>query len=409
MDFNHRKMTGFVIEVSDEKPEGDYEIKSILKVIDKQDVINEELIRLSRDMSYLYKNSMGQCLSLMVPNAKRDTDAAPFFEEGDFSPIEALSPDQERVLREYHGKREEGKTLFYLYGVTGSGKSEVYYEHNNLVTVGRAINRTDVEDQAYVCVIDQDIAENLFAGENPVGKTLTLNGATYTVIGLEGENSDLMASMSGFGTSSDGTVTIPYTTARKITGQKNISSLEIYIENADYTDQLSDEVEGVLYQAFNQNEDSYFVFAMDSLLDTMNEMLSMLTYMLAGIASIALLVGGIGIMNMMLVSVSERKQEIGLRKAMGATPGRIQLQFLLESVVLSLIGGMRTFDMIWSMTKGGPGYDTDVLASAIYKQYAGGYYGLATAGNVIMLLMICVIAFPLYRYLLKKEEDYEVV
>ena len=126
VDFNHRKMTGFVIEVSDEKPEGDYEIKSILKVIDKENVINEELIRLSRDMSYLYKNSMGQCLSLMVPNAKRDTDAAPFFEEGDFSPIEALSPDQERVLREYHGKREEGKTLFYLYGVTGSGKSEVY-------------------------------------------------------------------------------------------------------------------------------------------------------------------------------------------------------------------------------------------------------------------------------------------
>ena len=227
-----------------------------------------------------------------------------------------------------------------LDAVSIQGKSEVYYEHNNLVTVGRTINRTDVEDQAYVCVIDQDIAENLFAGENPVGKTLTLNGATYTVIGLEGENSDLMASMSGFGTSSDGTVTIPYTTARKITGQKNISSLEIYIENTDYTDQLSDEVEGVLYQAFNQNEDSYFVFAMDSLLDTMNEMMSMLTYMLAGIASIALLVGGIGIMNMMLVSVSERKQEIGLRKAMGATPGRIQMQFLLESVVLSLIGGI---------------------------------------------------------------------
>ena len=227
-----------------------------------------------------------------------------------------------------------------LDAVSIQGKSEVYYEHNNLVTVGRAINRTDVEDQAYVCVIDQDIAENLFAGENPLGKTLTLNGATYTVIGLEGENSDLMASMSGFGTSSDGTVTIPYTTARKITGQKNISSLEIYIENTDYTDRLSDEVEGVLYQAFNQNEDSYYVFAMDSLLDTMNEMMSMLTYMLAGIASIALLVGGIGIMNMMLVSVSERKQEIGLRKAMGATPGRIQMQFLLESVVLSLIGGI---------------------------------------------------------------------
>ncbi len=224
--------------------------------------------------------------------------------------------------------------------VSIQGKSEVYYEHNDLVSIGRPISRADVEDEAYVCVIDQNIAESLFPGENPVGKTLTMNGMTYTVIGLEGENSDLMASMSTFGSSSDGTITIPYTTARKVTGQKYISSLEIYIENTDYTDQLSDEVEGVLYQAFNQNEDSYFVFAMDSLLDTMNEMMGMLTYMLAGIASIALLVGGIGIMNMMLVSVSERKQEIGLRKAMGATPGRIQLQFLLESVVLSLIGGI---------------------------------------------------------------------
>ena len=224
--------------------------------------------------------------------------------------------------------------------VSIQGKSEVYYAHNDFVSVGRPISRSDVEDEAYVCVIDQNIAESLFPGENPVGKTLTMNGMTYTVIGLEGENSDLMASMSTFGSSSEGTITIPYTTARKVTGQKYISSLEIYIENTDYTDQLSDEVEGVLYQAFNQNEDSYFVFAMDSLLDTMNEMMGMLTYMLAGIASIALLVGGIGIMNMMLVSVSERKQEIGLRKAMGATPGRIQLQFLLESVVLSLIGGI---------------------------------------------------------------------
>ncbi len=220
------------------------------------------------------------------------------------------------------------------------GKNEVYYAQHNLVTVGRGISEWDVENSAYVCVIDQDIADKLFAGENPVGQTLTVSGTTYTVIGLEGQNDDLMASMSGFESNYDGTITIPYTTARKVTGNSSISSLEIYVADTDFTDQLMDEVESVLYLAFNQNENSYYVFAMDSLLDTMNQMMGTMTYMLAGIASIALLVGGIGIMNMMLVSVSERKQEIGLRKAMGAAPGRIQLQFLLESVVLSLLGGI---------------------------------------------------------------------
>ena len=224
--------------------------------------------------------------------------------------------------------------------VSIQGKNEVYYAQHNLVTVGRGISEWDVENSAYVCVIDQDIADKLFAGENPVGQTLTVSGTTYTVIGLEGQNDDLMASMSGFESNYDGTITIPYTTARKVTGNSSISSLEIYVADTDFTDQLMDEVESVLYLAFNQNENSYYVFAMDSLLDTMNQMMGTMTYMLAGIASIALLVGGIGIMNMMLVSVSERKQEIGLRKAMGAAPGRIQLQFLLESVVLSLLGGI---------------------------------------------------------------------
>ena len=227
-----------------------------------------------------------------------------------------------------------------LDSVSIQGKNEVYYAHNSLVTVGRGISEWDVENSAYVCVIDQDIADKLFAGENPVGQTLTVSGTTYTVIGLEGQNDDLMASMSGFGGNYDGTITIPYTTARKVTGNSSISSLEIYVADTDFTDQLMDEVESVLYLAFNQNENSYYVFAMDSLLDTMNQMMGTMTYMLAGIASIALLVGGIGIMNMMLVSVSERKQEIGLRKAMGAAPGRIQLQFLLESVVLSFLGGI---------------------------------------------------------------------
>lgn len=228
----------------------------------------------------------------------------------------------------------------FLDKVSVEGKNEYYFQKEDLIAYGRAFTASDIDNEAYVCIIDQDLADNLFLGEDPLGKEIIVNGVRYTVIGLEGTDNSLMSAMSLMGASSDGTVIIPYTNAMKMAGSSSVTSLEVYIEDTDRTDELIDDVEAVLYKAFNENEDCYTTFSMDSLLDTMNQMMSTMTYMLAGIASIALLVGGIGIMNMMLVSVSERTKEIGLRKAMGATPGRIQLQFLLEAVVLSLMGGI---------------------------------------------------------------------
>lgn len=221
------------------------------------------------------------------------------------------------------------------------GYSEDYYIKNDtLVTTGRPLTKVDVDNESYVCVVDQDLADALFPGENPIGKMVVLGNISYQVVGLAGESDNLMASMSGRGSTTDGSAAIPYTTAKKVTGTSGITSVEIYVEDTDATEELKDAVESVLYQAFNQRDDCYSVFSLDSLLETMDSMMSTMTYMLAGIASIALLVGGIGIMNMMLVSVTERTKEIGLRKAMGATPVRIQMQFLLESLVLSLLGGI---------------------------------------------------------------------
>lgn len=225
--------------------------------------------------------------------------------------------------------------------VSVSGYSEAYFRKNeNLVTVGRPLTKVDMDNESYVCIIDNDLAKELFAGENPIGQTVILGNISYTVVGLQGKNDDLMDSMSRMGNSIDGSAIIPYTTAKKVTGTDVIKNLEIYIADTNATDTLSENVKNVLYQAFNQRDDCYNVFSMDSLIDTMNSMMNTMTYMLAGIASISLLVGGIGIMNMMLVSVTERTKEIGLRKAMGATPGRIQLQFLFEALVLSLLGGI---------------------------------------------------------------------
>ena len=123
-------------------------------------------------------------------------------------------------------------------------------------------------------------------------------------------------------------------------GVNKVNSLEVYIEDTDETDALVDRIEAYLDNTFNDADNAYSLINMESLVDMMDTMSDMMTKLLAGIASISLMVGGIGIMNMMLVSVTERTREIGLRKALGAEPKIIQLQFLIESVILSLIGGI---------------------------------------------------------------------
>ena len=124
-----------------------------------------------------------------------------------------------------------------------------------------------------------------------------------------------------------------------MTSSGNITSLEVYVSDTQYSDAVTAAVENILSESFSNDSDSYNVTNMDSLIQSMETTENMLMAMLGGIASISLLVGGIGIMNMMLVSVSERTKEIGLRKALGAEPSRIQMQFLLESIFLSLTGG----------------------------------------------------------------------
>lgn len=223
--------------------------------------------------------------------------------------------------------------------VTIEGKNGTYFINNNNIVAGRALTQAEMTGDVYTCVIDMDCAKKFFFGENPIGKTIHVGGYTYTVVGLEDGDANLMNSL--MTTSSDGgVIKIPYKNALKMTGSANVSSLEVYMDNTDFSTQIVNDLEKVLNQAFNDNDDSYAVINMDSLLDTMNSLQSMLTTMLAGIASIALLVGGIGIMNMMLVSVTERTKEIGLRKALGAEPVRIQMQFLIESIFLSLLGGL---------------------------------------------------------------------
>ena len=173
-----------------------------------------------------------------------------------------------------------------------------------------------------------------------MGQTLYLSGLEYTVVGTidEEENASLFSQIL-LGGASDGTVYVPYTSAKKLLGTSTASTLEVYVTDPDQTDAAVEEMEAVLDAIFNYKDDTYTIINMESMTEAMNLMTSMMMSLLVGIASIALLVGGIGIMNMMLVTVTERTTEIGLRKALGAEPGQIQIQFLIEAIILSLIGG----------------------------------------------------------------------
>ncbi len=222
------------------------------------------------------------------------------------------------------------------------GKNEVYFKTTeDVISRGRVFNILDMNSKNKVVLIDSKLSESLFFGKDPIGENIIINGTTYSIVGIlkEDSSNDIM-SMIDSSSSPNGKAMIPYTTAMGLAGVGNINTIEIIVDDTDLMDPTIDRIESVLDQAFNFKDDSYNLINLDNILEVMETMQGMMTAMLTGIAAISLLVGGIGIMNMMLVSVTERTSEIGLRKALGAEPKSIQIQFLLESIFLSLSGGI---------------------------------------------------------------------
>ena len=222
------------------------------------------------------------------------------------------------------------------------GNDAAYFQKNpDLLKRGRAINAIDVAQELRVCLVDGGTAETLFFGEDPIGKTLYLGGREFIVVGMIDEDEDAsLFSQILLGGENDSAVYVPYSSAKKLMGTSTVSTFEVYLTDSEKTDAAIEEMEAVLDGIFNYKEDAYSVINMESMTDAMELMTSMMMSLLVGIASIALVVGGIGIMNMMLVTVTERTTEIGLRKALGAEPGQIQMQFLIEAIILSLLGGV---------------------------------------------------------------------
>ena len=246
--------------------------------------------------------------------------------------VEGLSPTVSLTTSSVVGKEVYEETNV-------EGKNTLYFEHNsNIILSGRAFNEQDMSGDAYVCIVDQSYVKNALLGKQVLGGQILLHGYRYTIIGIYKKSDNMMSMMSDDSTLA-GTILVPYKNALNMTGNGVVNSLEVYVEDKADMTKVEERLRATMKNLYNENEDFFAVYNFSSLMDMVDSATSMMSGLLGGIASISLLVGGIGIMNMMLVSVSERTKEIGLRKALGATPGRIQIQFMIESIVLSLVGG----------------------------------------------------------------------
>lgn len=215
-----------------------------------------------------------------------------------------------------------------------AGVSEEYVKVDLLkLPQGRFLQYFDVEKQQNVCVIGSYIEKELFDKGNALGDTLKINGIPFTVVGVVEEKA---SSEQG---SDDDVIYIPYTYASKLLKTTTINTYAVVGKDADNVDYavalLKDKLEKII-----GNSDNYTVVAMKDILKQMNSILGILSTALVAIAGISLLVGGIGIMNIMLVSVTERTREIGIRKSLGAKDRTILTQFVIEAATVSGVGGM---------------------------------------------------------------------
>lgn len=210
-----------------------------------------------------------------------------------------------------------------------------YMDVTNLtISSGRLLSSIDLENNSKVCLLGNDIAETLFSLSNPVGQSIKIDGDNYTVIGV------LTQQGSSMGSNVDDMIIIPFTTAKNLGSDTSINNLYIKVSDENKIDRTTSIIENYIENTLGISSDYFSVSSQDSMLETMESVNDTMSLLLGGIAGISLIVGGIGVMNVMLVSVTERTKEIGIRKALGAKRSDILLQFLIEALVLCMLGGI---------------------------------------------------------------------
>lgn len=278
-----------------------------------------------------------------------------------------------------------------IYGTTGS-----YAEIQGLeLYSGRFLKKTDIENHTNIVVINAGLAIQVMGRMSVVGESISLDGVDYQIIGV------LKADENDSTTTENYEAYIPYTSLVRLASDVS-SEVTNFCVSATSEESL-DEAENVITQAmlqrFSQDEDAFTVMNQSTVMETMASVNQTLQLMLGGIAGISLLVGGIGIMNIMLVSVTERTREIGIRKAIGANRSAIMLQFLIEAMMLSLMGYFLGIVLSWTVLQ----VISAINSADIIYTMSGGVVGIAIAFSVLIGIVFGL--YPANKAAKKKPVD----
>lgn len=233
--------------------------------------------------------------------------------------------------------------------LTVYGTTPEYYDIQGLqLSMGRWLKKTDVENHSYVCVINESAAEELIGYVDCVGQSISINSVKFAVVGVLADNDDSLTSVFSSGSM---VAYLPFSALVRLSDAVSQEITEFYISAAENSTVEAAEIAmtSILMERFDDDEDAFSVRSQDVLEEAMSSITSVLSVMLGGIAAISLVVGGIGIMNIMMVTVTERTREIGIRKAIGASRGNILLQFLMEAVVLCMMGCCLGIFLSWAI------------------------------------------------------------